>query len=71
MKAPMVGIPFRLYIVAEDAVIGAVLTQITGARNTSLHTLADALLMLKRGILSLKSCVYLYSMLAPNYGITC
>jgi hypothetical protein len=28
MKAPMVGIPFRLYIAAEDAVIGAVLTQV-------------------------------------------
>jgi hypothetical protein len=25
MKAPMIGIPFRLYIVAEDVVIGAVL----------------------------------------------
>jgi hypothetical protein len=29
MKAPMVGIPFRLYIAAEDAVIGAVLIQVT------------------------------------------
>jgi hypothetical protein len=29
MKAPMAGIPFRLYIAAEDAVIGAVLMQIT------------------------------------------
>jgi hypothetical protein len=28
MKAPMAGIPFQLYIAAEDAVIGAVLTQI-------------------------------------------
>jgi hypothetical protein len=26
MKAPMVGIPFQLYIAAEDAVIGTVLT---------------------------------------------
>jgi hypothetical protein len=26
MKAHMAGIPFRLYIAAEDAVIGAVLT---------------------------------------------
>jgi hypothetical protein len=29
MKAPMTGIPFRLYIATEDAVIGAVLTQVT------------------------------------------
>jgi ribonuclease HI len=28
MKVPMAGIPFRLYIAAEDAVIGAILTQI-------------------------------------------
>jgi hypothetical protein len=29
MKAPMARIPFRLYIAAEDAVIGAVLMQVT------------------------------------------
>jgi hypothetical protein len=29
MKAPLAGIPFRLYIADEDAVIGAVLTQVT------------------------------------------
>jgi hypothetical protein len=29
LKAPQVGVPFRLYIVAEDKVIGAVLTQET------------------------------------------
>ena len=32
MKAPMAGIPFRLYIAAEDRVIGAVLTQVTDGR---------------------------------------
>jgi hypothetical protein len=29
MKAPMARIPFRLYIIAEDVVIGAVLMQVT------------------------------------------
>jgi hypothetical protein len=29
MKAPMTGIPFWLYIAAEDAVVGVVLTQVT------------------------------------------
>jgi hypothetical protein len=29
MKAPMVGIPFQLYITADDAVIGAVLIEVT------------------------------------------
>jgi hypothetical protein len=28
MKAHMVGIPFRLYIAAEDAIIGTILTQV-------------------------------------------
>jgi hypothetical protein len=29
MKAPMAGISFWLYITAEDAVVGAALTQVT------------------------------------------
>jgi hypothetical protein len=29
MKAPMVGIPFRLYIATKDAMIGAILIQVT------------------------------------------
>jgi hypothetical protein len=29
MKAPMAGTPFRLYIAAEDAMIEAILTQVT------------------------------------------
>jgi hypothetical protein len=32
MKAPMAGILFRLYIAAEDAVIGAVLMQVTESK---------------------------------------
>jgi hypothetical protein len=32
LKAPQVGVPFRLYIAAEDKVIGAVLTQETGGK---------------------------------------
>jgi hypothetical protein len=32
LKAPQVGVSFRLYIVAEDKVIGAVLTQVTGGK---------------------------------------
>jgi hypothetical protein len=32
MKAPMAGIPFRLYIAAEDSVIRAVLTQVTNGK---------------------------------------
>jgi ribonuclease HI len=32
LKAPQVGVPFRLYIAAEDKVIGVVLTQVTGGK---------------------------------------
>jgi hypothetical protein len=32
LKAPQVGVPFRLYIAAEDKVIGVVLTQETGGK---------------------------------------
>jgi hypothetical protein len=32
MKAPMAGIPFRLYIAAEDAVIWGVLTQVMNGK---------------------------------------
>jgi hypothetical protein len=38
MKAPMAGIPFQLYIATEDAVIGAVLMQVTDGNVTSLRT---------------------------------
>jgi hypothetical protein len=33
MKAPMTGIPFQLYITAEDAMIGAIMTQITEGKD--------------------------------------
>jgi hypothetical protein len=32
LKAPKIGVPFRLYIAAEDKVIGVVLTQETGRK---------------------------------------
>jgi hypothetical protein len=32
LKAPQVGVPFRLYIASEDRVIGVVLTQETGGK---------------------------------------
>jgi hypothetical protein len=32
LKVPQVGVPFRLYIAAEDKVIGAVLMQETGGK---------------------------------------
>jgi hypothetical protein len=32
LKAPQVGVPFRLYIATKDKVIGGVLTQETGGK---------------------------------------
>jgi hypothetical protein len=39
MKAPMAGIPFRLYIVVEDAVIGVFFMQIMEGKE---HIIIDA-----------------------------
>jgi hypothetical protein len=71
MKAHMAVIPFRLYITVEDAVIGAVLTQVTDGKEHIISYLSRRLIDTEQGILSLKSYVYLCFMLAPNYGITC
>jgi hypothetical protein len=44
MKAPMVGIPFRLYIVVEDIVIGAVLMQIMEGKEHIIRYLSRRLI---------------------------
>jgi hypothetical protein len=44
MKVPMAGIPFQLYIVTEDAVIGAVLTQVTDGKEHIITYLSHRLI---------------------------
>jgi hypothetical protein len=44
MKAPMTGIPFRLYTAAEDAVIGAVLMQVTEGKEHIINYLSRRLI---------------------------
>jgi hypothetical protein len=44
MKAPMAGIPFRLYITAEDAVIGVVLMQIMEGKEHIIRYLSRCLI---------------------------
>jgi hypothetical protein len=44
MKAPMVGIPFRLYIVVEDTVIRIVLTQVTEGKEHIITYLSRCLI---------------------------
>jgi hypothetical protein len=71
MKAPMAEIPFGLYIAAEDAMTRAVLTQVTEGKEHIITYLSRASSTPKQGTISLKSCVYLCSMLVPNYVIIC
>jgi hypothetical protein len=44
MKAPMVGILFWLYIIAEDVVIGAVLMQVTEGKEHIITYLSRCLI---------------------------
>jgi hypothetical protein len=71
MKAPMAGIPVRLYIAAEDAVIGAILTQVTEVKEHFNTYLSRRLIETETRHFLLKSCVYLCSILALNYSIIC
>jgi hypothetical protein len=43
MKSPKVGIPFRLYIIIEDGIIGAVLMQVTDGKEHSITYLSRRL----------------------------
>jgi hypothetical protein len=44
MKAPMAQIPFQLYIVAEDVVVGAVLMQVTEGKEHIITYLSQRLI---------------------------
>jgi hypothetical protein len=70
MKAPIDRIPFRLYIATEDAVIGAMLMQVTEGKEHIITYLSQCLIDAETRYFSLKSCVYLCFMPAPNYNIT-
>jgi hypothetical protein len=71
MKAPMAGIPFWLYIAAEDAAIGAVLTQVMEGKEHIITYLSRCLIDTEIRYSCIESYVYLCSMLVPNYGIIC
>jgi hypothetical protein len=47
MKAPMVRIPFRLYIIAEDAIIRAILMQVTDGKEYIITYLSRCLIDVK------------------------
>jgi hypothetical protein len=61
MKAPIAGIPFRLYITPEDAMIGAVLTQIIEDKDHIITYLIRHLIGTKtRYSFIEKLCLYLF-----------
>jgi hypothetical protein len=61
MKAPMAGTQFRLYIAVEDAMIGAVLTQVTEGNEHIITYLSRRLIDAKiRYSFIEKSCLSLF-----------
>jgi hypothetical protein len=61
LKAPQVGVPFRLYIAAKDKVIRAVLTQVTGGKEHVVTYLSRRLVDAEtRYTFIEKLCLYLF-----------
>jgi hypothetical protein len=67
----MAGIPFRLYITIEDVIIGIVLTQVMEGKEHIITYFSRCLIDAETRYSFIESCVYLCSMLDPNYGIIC
>jgi hypothetical protein len=69
MKAPMAGIPFRLYITAKDAIIRAVLTQVMDGKEDIITYLSQCLIDAETRYSFIKNYASPCFMLAPNYDI--
>ena len=66
LKAPKKSIPFRLYVAAEDKVIGVVLTQETEGKEYIITYVGRWLMMRKQGIHLLKNYTYHCIMLVTS-----
>ena len=66
LKTPKRGIPFRLYVAAEDKVIGAVLTQETEGKEYVITYIGRRLIDARQGIHLLRSYAYHYFILVPS-----
>jgi hypothetical protein len=66
LRAPRRGSPFKLYVAAEDCVVGAVLIQETEGKGILSHMQVEDYWTPRRGILLLKSYAYHYIMLIPS-----
>ena len=66
LKAPRRGVPFILYVAAEDKIIVAVLTQETEDKEYVITYISRRLIDAETRILLLRSYVCLSIMLVPN-----
>jgi hypothetical protein len=64
------GPPFRLYIAAENKVIGVILTQEAEGKEHVITYLSQRLVDAERRYTFLRNYVYAYFMHAPNLDIT-
>jgi len=67
LKVPRKGVPFRLYVAAEDSIIGAILTQEIKGKEYVITYISRRLIEEEtRHIFIEKLCLSLYYMLVPN-----
>jgi hypothetical protein len=71
MKAPIAGIPLRLYIIAVDGVIGVVLMPVSDGKEHIITYLRQCLMDAEARYSFIESYVYPCFMLALNQGTTC
>jgi hypothetical protein len=69
LKAPRAGVPFRLYIAAEDKVIGAVLTQETEGKEHVVTYLSQRLVDSEMRYTLLRNYAYACFMHAPSVDV--
>jgi hypothetical protein len=71
MKAPIAGILFRIYIAAEDDVIGAELAQVTDGKERIITYLSQRLIDVEARHSFIEKLCYSCFILVPTYDITC
>jgi hypothetical protein len=70
LRAPKAGNPFKMYIAAQERVIGAVLLQEEDGKEFPVAYVSRRLLDAKTRYVFVEKFAYLYTMLAPSLGIT-
>ena len=66
LKAPRRGVPFRLYVAAEDKIIGAILTQKTEGKEYIITYLSRRLIDAKTRYTFIEKLCLSYTMLVPS-----